>query len=93
MDVIGNTLEEIAFEKSGVIKAGAPCVIGPTCSELLAIKKRANDCKSPLISIGDLPNYNMVNSKIVAAVLDVICRNQGLPAPSEELLSGVASVS
>ena len=31
MDVIGNTLEEISAEKSGVIKQNIPCVIGPTC--------------------------------------------------------------
>lgn len=37
MDVIGNTLDEIAFEKAGVIKTGAPCVIGPTCSDKQAI--------------------------------------------------------
>ena len=30
MDVLGDTLEEIASEKSGVIKQGAPCVVGPT---------------------------------------------------------------
>ena len=30
MDVLGNSLEEIASEKSGVIKQGAPCVVGPS---------------------------------------------------------------
>jgi len=30
MDVIGNTLGEIAFEKAGVVKRGVPCVVGPT---------------------------------------------------------------
>ena len=33
IDVIGGTLNEIAFEKSRVIKSGIPCVIGPTCSD------------------------------------------------------------
>ena len=32
-DVMGNTLDEIAYEKSGVIKKGVPCVLGPTCGE------------------------------------------------------------
>ena len=30
MDVLGDTLEEIASEKAGVIKKGVPCVVGPT---------------------------------------------------------------
>jgi dihydrofolate synthase/folylpolyglutamate synthase len=28
--ILGNTLEEIAVEKAGIIKQGVPCVIGPT---------------------------------------------------------------
>jgi folylpolyglutamate synthase/dihydropteroate synthase len=34
MDVIGDTLEEIAWEKAGVIKNNIPCVIGPTASQM-----------------------------------------------------------
>lgn len=30
MDILGNTLEEIAKEKAGIMKQGIPCVIGPT---------------------------------------------------------------
>jgi dihydrofolate synthase / folylpolyglutamate synthase len=30
-DVLGDTLEEIAEEKAGVIKPGIPVVLGPTC--------------------------------------------------------------
>ena len=30
-DVIGDTLEHIAREKSGIIKPGVPIVLGPTC--------------------------------------------------------------
>jgi len=33
MDVIGDTLEEIAFEKAGVVKKDVPCVVGPTAME------------------------------------------------------------
>jgi dihydrofolate synthase/folylpolyglutamate synthase len=31
MDVLGNSLEEIAFEKAGIIKSKIPCIVGPTC--------------------------------------------------------------
>ena len=37
MDVIGNTLEEIAAEKAGVIKRDIPCIIGPTCANKQSI--------------------------------------------------------
>ena len=30
--VIGDTVEEISDEKSGVIKKGVPCLVGPTAS-------------------------------------------------------------
>lgn len=38
MDVIGSDEDAIASEKSGVIKAGLPCVIGPTCIERSPIR-------------------------------------------------------
>jgi folylpolyglutamate synthase/dihydropteroate synthase len=34
MDVLGSSINDIAAEKSGVIKNGAPCVIGPSCKGL-----------------------------------------------------------
>ena len=37
MDALGNTLEEIAAEKAGVIKKDIPCVVGPTCADLVSI--------------------------------------------------------
>ena len=41
LDVLGNSLEEIAFEKAGVIKSNIPCIVGPTCVNLQSIQKRA----------------------------------------------------
>ncbi len=49
MDVLGNSLEEIAFEKAGIIKTNIPCIVGPTCSELKSILKRAFDQHVDLI--------------------------------------------
>jgi len=37
MDKLGNTLEEIAFEKAGIIKAGTPVVVGVTQPEAIAV--------------------------------------------------------
>ena len=41
MDVLGDSLEEIASEKAGVIKKGVPCVVGPTAFARDAIQARA----------------------------------------------------
>ena len=51
MDVIGDTLEEIAWEKAGVIKSNIPCVIGPTAAQMQAIDKKAKDTNSELIKV------------------------------------------
>ena len=39
MNILGNTIEEIAREKAGIIKAGVPVVIAPQESEALAVCK------------------------------------------------------
>ena len=43
MDVLGDSLEEIALEKSGIVKRGIPCVVGPSCiaPDLVSISNRA----------------------------------------------------
>jgi folylpolyglutamate synthase/dihydropteroate synthase len=51
MDVIGNTLDEIADEKSGIIKQSVPCIIGPTCIERNPIIKRAKELDCNLIKV------------------------------------------
>ena len=49
MDVLGNSLEEIASEKAGIIKSNIPCIVGPTCLELKSILKRAFEQNVDLI--------------------------------------------
>ncbi len=57
MHLLGNTLAEIAWEKSGIIKPGVPVVSAPQKDEArLVIEKIAAERKSPLTLIGrDLP--------------------------------------
>ncbi|WP_432776610.1 folylpolyglutamate synthase/dihydrofolate synthase family protein [Brevibacillus gelatini] len=50
--VLGNTLEEIAREKAGIIKPGVPVVTGETRPEILAVlKERALQTKSTVYSL------------------------------------------
>ncbi len=50
MNILGNSLEEIAFEKAGIIKNGVPVVIGETIPESKDVfLQKAKDCNAPLI--------------------------------------------
>ena len=49
-DFLGNTLEEIAWNKAGIIKNGVPVVVGRVPKEAEAvIKKQADKLKSPFL--------------------------------------------
>ena len=78
MDVIGDTLEEIAWEKAGVIKRDIPCVVGPTASELLSIAKKAKDTNSELIKVPLLDTHTEINNKIVQEVLQVVAQKENI---------------
>ncbi len=50
---LGETLEEIAFEKAGILKPGVPCVVGPQPDAALAvIERRAAELGAPLMIHG-----------------------------------------
>ena len=48
-DYLGDTLEGIAAEKAGILKPGAPCVVGPQAEDALrAIARRGREVGAPL---------------------------------------------
>lgn len=50
---LGNTLEEIAGEKAGIMKAGVPCVIGAQPDGLFDVfEKHADEVGTPLVRSG-----------------------------------------
>lgn len=53
-DVLGDTLEQIAFEKAGIIKPGVPVVSCVSQPEAVAVlKAKAAECRSPLYLAGE----------------------------------------
>ena len=44
-DILGGTIEQIAFEKGGIIKSSAPCVTGATHKTVLGILKKISKAK------------------------------------------------
>ena len=53
--ILGNTLDEIAYEKAGIIKPNIPILIGPNCP-IDVIKQIADSQQSPLYTYDDFNN-------------------------------------
>ncbi len=76
MDILGNTIQEIAFEKAGIIKKNTPIVIGEYTSETksIFIKKAINE-NSKIFFAQD--NYYTSHHKSIANFLEIsIKRNE-----------------
>ena len=70
MDILGDTLEKIAFEKAGIIKEKIPVVIGETSSETKAVfEKKAEEMNAPILFAEE--NYEIVSSLYQAAFLEL----------------------
>jgi dihydrofolate synthase/folylpolyglutamate synthase len=53
MDILGDTIEQIAFQKAGIIKQGRPCVISAQVDEAMnVLLKRCEEVSSPAIAYG-----------------------------------------
>lgn len=53
-NILGSTLEEIAFEKAGIIKNGIPLITGVKQAEALeVIHKKANEVRATLYQLGE----------------------------------------
>jgi dihydrofolate synthase / folylpolyglutamate synthase len=72
--LLGNTVEEIALEKSGVIKPGRPCVFGPnTPQQLLIGIAREKGAPFHLVEKSDDDqSYIEENSRITRKVFEII---------------------
>lgn len=83
-ELLGNTLEEITFEKAGIIKPNIPIVIGPKVSKEI-IQKTADALKASLIKVeGSYPTYEQENTAIAKSALDVLKNSINLPLSAIE---------
>ena len=57
MNILGDTLEKIAFEKGGIIKNGIPVIIGETTSETKAVFESISVSKNARIIFADQLRY------------------------------------
>lgn len=59
MATLGDTIEEIALEKAGIIKPGVPVVVAPQQDEVMAVFRQvAKERGSPLVSVQDSLKWN-----------------------------------
>ncbi len=100
---LGDTLEQIAREKGGIIKPGVPCVAGVLPDEASeVVHETCRESGSPLISsagfsisgypLGLRGSFQKDNAKIVLAVVDCL-RKGGIVLPEESVRAGLESAS
>lgn len=103
-DLLGDTLQAIAREKAGVIKAGVPVVIGETQAEVAGIFRAIASEEGTSIVFADqakadavLPEcemrglYQDKNRRTVLAVVDTL-RERGFVIPDAAVAEGFAHV-
>ncbi len=71
-DILGDTIEKIAFEKAGIIKNKVPVVIGP-CVPREGMENTAKKKGSPFLIVeGEYLSFNEENNAIVRAALEYL---------------------
>ena len=65
-DFLGKTIDEIAFEKAGILKPSVPAIIGPQTNEALnVIKRRALELGSSAYIFGEDWNISPANNQLI----------------------------
>lgn len=101
MNILGNTVAEIAKEKAGIIKTGIPIVCGDDSSEVSEIiRERAFDVSAPYINASALSTdyksdlqgiYQQKNIKTVIALVAVL-RSLNIEISEQSLIQGLLNV-
>ena len=93
---LGDTLQEIAGEKAGIIKRGAPCVVGPQHDEVLdVIEARAARLGAPLLAFGQHWHVTQERGRLIyqdeTGLLDLPL--PALPGPHQVTNAGAATAA
>jgi dihydrofolate synthase/folylpolyglutamate synthase len=71
-EILGNTIEEIAFEKAGIIKSGIPVVLGPRTPQVFLQNIAKNLCSPCIMVSGDFVEYEKENQVIARTALEAL---------------------
>ncbi len=71
-EFLGSTLDEIAYQKGGIIKPGVPVVLGPS-SDYPCIQEKTWLCRSPVYQVAAQPGfYDLENSAVAKEALKIL---------------------
>lgn len=100
-DLLGETLEEIAGEKAGIIKPGVPIVSGEENPAIVSVlRNKAIELNSPFINATELKtnlasdlkgNYQKKNSKVALSVLNELLKI-GVQISADQIEQGLLKV-
>ena len=85
VNILGNSIDEIASEKLGIVKQGVPVIVGPTVPHDLA-QKRCNELGAPLTrldSASTCADFDAENTRVAGAVLDAFEACSGIVVSKE----------
>ncbi len=99
---LGNTLEEIAFEKAGILKPNTPVVIGETLPETKLVFQKTtknNNCPITFVEEEEIPvcqtdllgDYQIRNCKTAVKTLDIL-KEKGWDIPNKAIKKGLSSI-
>lgn len=106
MNLLGNSIEQIAFEKAGIIKRHVPVVSAPQAPEAMDVLRRVARMRGAKLSVvpppspdrqvgdGPLPllgAHQLVNASVAVTALQIASR-RGLPLSDEAIQYGLANV-
>lgn len=95
IDLLGDTLPKIAFEKAGIIKPNIPVVIGEYNVETITVfKKKANENNSPIryafeeFPLKEKNNYKSINERTVRCAIHEL-NKQGYKISDQHITDGI----
>ena len=97
-NILGNTIEKIAFEKAGIIKENVPIVTGATGKALAVIKKIAKERNAPIYSAKNHPTikfqylnggFQQQNKDIALTALEVLKGFYKINIGKNQIINGI----
>jgi dihydrofolate synthase/folylpolyglutamate synthase len=91
-EILGGTLEAVAYEKAGILKPGVPAAIGPAlpAAARVAIERVAEARGVPLVAAAGGGPFRDDDRAVARSVLEVLA-GRGVRLPAEAVARGLAA--
>ncbi len=91
--VLGNTIQSIAYEKAGIVKAGCPCAVSDTLDpEALTVVKGVCSCKGSELVTSFSTGITVSDESIFGSVILINGNEISVPFPGEHQRSNAVLV-